>query len=329
MRRREFILALGGAAAAVWPLAARAQKAANPARIGFLPIGPPSDSYDLSLAEVFRNGLSDAGLIEPRDVILDLVWVTNELEYAQAVIELISRGAKVLVPVGSGAATATKLQTTTVPIVFIQVGNPIGIGLVKSLSHPGGNATGFSDVLTDLSSKYLDLARTVSPPQAAVDYLWYGGWPDGRNRLRATEQAAQTSGVILRSLAIGDIAELDDLVASMKADGAATVIVQPSPFSRRHRKQIIESATNNRLTTIYGLVQAAREGGVIAYGPDLARMYRQAGFYIARILKGAKPADLPVEQPTKFELVINLKAAKALGLQVPDKLLALADEVIE
>src|SRR5262249_39853478 len=126
MRRREFILALGGAAAAVWPLAARAQKAANPARIGFLPIGPPSDSYDLSLAEVFRNGLSDARLIEPRDVILDLVWVTNELEYAQAVIELISRGAKVLVPVGSGAATATKLQTTTVPIVFIQVGNPIG-----------------------------------------------------------------------------------------------------------------------------------------------------------------------------------------------------------
>jgi putative ABC transport system substrate-binding protein len=196
--RREFITLLGGAAAA-WPLWAEAQQLKGPKRIGFLPLGSASSALDVSWVEVFRKGLANVGLVEGRDVILDIVWVANEPEYPQAVTELIKRDAKILVTAGSSASAAAKRQTSTIPIVFISVGNPMGIGLVESLSHPGGNVTGFSDVIADLSGKYVDLARELGDPQAPIDYLWHSGWPDGRNRLQATERAAQAAGVKLRS----------------------------------------------------------------------------------------------------------------------------------
>jgi putative ABC transport system substrate-binding protein len=162
-----------------------------------------------------------------------------------------------------------------------------------------------------------------------VNYLWYTGWADGQYRFQATERAAQSLGVKLRSRGIGDIAEANDVLAVMKTDEAATVVIQSSPFMYRHRERIINSAMNHGLATIYAFPPAARDGALIAYGPDYVDLYRRAASYVERILKGTKPADLPVEQPTKFELVINFKTAKALGLQIPDKLLALADEVIE
>jgi putative tryptophan/tyrosine transport system substrate-binding protein len=175
MNRREFIALLGGAAA--WPLAARGQ--ANPFRIGFLPIGSPSNAYDRSLVEAFREGLREAGLVENRDIFLDLAWINNEPELPQAVAELIQRGANLLVPCGTSASVAAKAQTATLPILFINVGNPIGVGLVQSLPHPGGNVTGFSDMHADLSGKYVEFATELDKTPTIVNYLWYTEWADG------------------------------------------------------------------------------------------------------------------------------------------------------
>ena len=328
MKRREFITLLGGAAV-TWPLVVRAQQAQSPVRIGFLPIGSPSNAYDVSLVEAFRKGLREVGVIENQHVVLDLVWINNEPEIPQAVTELMQRGAKLLIPCGTSASVAAKRQVSTIPILFINVGNPIGVGLVESLPHPGGNVTGFSDMHADLSGKYVQLASELDRPQATVNYLWYTGWADGQYRLQATERAAQSLGVKLRSRGIGDISEASDAMVAMKADGAATVIIQSSPFTFRHRSRIIDSAIHQGLATIYAFPPAAKDGALIAYGPDYIDLYRRAASYVERILKGTKPADLPVEQPTKFELVINLKTAKALGLTVPLVVQMTADEVIE
>jgi putative tryptophan/tyrosine transport system substrate-binding protein len=327
VRRRDLLALLGGALA--WPLAARAQQPENPVRIGLLPLGSPSNKYDGSLVEAFRQGLREVGVVENRQVVLDVGWIGSEAELPNAVNELVRRGAKLLVTAGSSASAAAKLRTSSIPIVFVTVGNPVGIGLAESLSRPGGNATGLSDVLADLSGKYVQFASELSEPRATINYLWHSEWPDGRNRFQATERAAQSSGVELRSQAIGDIADANDVMTVMKKSGALTLIVQPAPFTYRHRSRLIDSAMNHGIATIFAWPVAARDGALIAYGPDYAHMYRRAASLVDRILKGTKPADIPVEQPTKFELVINLKTAKTLGLDVPLHLHRLADEVIE
>jgi putative ABC transport system substrate-binding protein len=324
VKRREFIAALGGAAA--WPLAARAQQPKGLIRIGLLPLGSPSNAYDVSLVEAFRQGLGKVGLIEDRDVVLDVVWVTSKAQ--EAVAGLIQRGAQVLVPCGTTASLAAKQATSTIPIVFISVGNPIGIELVDSLSKPGGNATGFSDVLADIGPKFVDLALSLNPSRI-VDYVWYSEWSDGQRRLTLTDQAARSAGVSIRTWPIGDVADINAAMAAIRDSGSNTLIVQPSPFTYQQRDRLIASATQYRLATVYAFPAAGREGSLVAYGPDYARLYLKAPLYVDRVLKGVKPADLPVEQPTKFELVVNTKTAKALGLEVPLALLISADEVIE
>ena len=197
------------------------------------------------------------------------------------------------------------------------------------LSRPGRNVTGFSDVLADLSGKYVELARELGGQQATVDYLWHTEWPDGQRRHDATEQAAQSLGAQIRSWRIKDVAGLDDAVAAIKKSGASTFIIQPSPFTYTQRARVIDAANKYRLGTIYGFPIAARDGALVAYGPDYVDMYRQAGTYVARILKGEKPANLAVVEPTKFVMVINRKTAEALALIVPNTMLVAADEVIE
>jgi putative ABC transport system substrate-binding protein len=328
MKRREFI---GFSSLAVtWPRSTAAQPVGNPVRIGFLPLGSPSNSYDQSLVEAFKKGLRDVGLVENRDVVIDVTWVSNEPEFPSAVSKLIQRGASLLVTAGSSASAAAKRYTPVVPIVFVAVGNPMGIGLVETLAWPGGNATGFSDVLADLSSKYVDFAKQMDNPQPAVNYLWHTAWPDGKYRFNATEQAARTLGVELRSRGIAEIAEADDAVAALRNGDSKVLIVQPSPFTYRHRSRIISAALSKGLGTIFAWPQTGKEGALIGYGPDYAHLYAEIGTYLVRILKGgAKPADLPVQEPTKFALVVNLKIAKALGLAPPSALLVRADELIE
>ena len=258
---------------------------------------------------------------------LDIVWSSGDLDVA--VNELIQRGVELLVPCGSSASAAANLRTSTIPIVFINVGNPVGLGIVESLSRPGRNVTGFSDVLADLSGKYVELARELGGQQATVDYLWHTEWPDGQRRHDATEQAAQSLGAQIRSWGVKDVAGLDDAVAAIKKSGGSTFIIQPSPFTYTQRARVIDAANKYRLGTIYAFPIAARDGALVAYGPDYVDMYRQAGTYVARILKGEKPGNLPVVEPTKFVMVINRKTAEALALIVPNTMLVAADEVIE
>lgn len=326
MRRREFITLIGTTVAA-WPLGARAQQIKTPARIGMLAIGLPSNAYDKSLVEAFRQGLRDVGLVENRDVMLDVVWSSGDLEVA--VTELIQRGADLLVPCGSSASMAASHKTSTIPIVFINVGNPVGLGIVESLSRPGRNVTGFSDVLAELSSKYVELARELGGQQETIDYLWYTEWPDGQRRHDATEQAAQSLGAQIRSWGISSVASLDGAVGAIKKSGASTFIIQPSPFTYTERARLIDAANRYRLGAIHAFPIAAREGALVAYGPDYVDMYHRAAIYVGRILKGEKPADLPIQLPTKFKMVINQKTAEAIGFIVPNTMLVVADEVIE
>ncbi len=311
------------------PFGVRAQRGTNPVRIGFLPLGSSTNTYDRSLVDAFRQGLREAGLVENQHVVLDVVWIANESELPGAISELVQRGARLVIPSGTSASVAVKRQVSTIPILFINVGNPVGVGLVESLSHPGGNVTGFSDMHADLGGKYVQFASELGEPKATVNYLWYTEWADGKYRLQVTERAAQSLGVSLRSRGIGDIAEANDVMAGMKAGGAVAVIIQSSPFVYRYRARIIDAAMKNGLATIFAFPPAARDGALIAYGPDYVDLYRRAGSYVDKILKGAKPGDLPIEQPTKFELVINLKTAKTLGITVPQALLLRADEVIQ
>jgi putative ABC transport system substrate-binding protein len=234
-----------------------------------------------------------------------------------------------LITSGSSISVAAKRQTSTVPIVFLHVGDPMAMGLVGSLSRPGQNATGFSDILADLSGKLVDLAKELTKPEMTVGYLWHTAWPDGQHRYRDTEQAAQATGIKLQSKGIADIAELDNALTAIKQNSSTILIVQPSPFTFGQRGQIIASAMKDGLGTIFAHPVAARDGSLIGYGPEYLHIYRRAPFYVDRILKGTKPADLPVEQPTKIDLLVNLTTAKTLGLEVPLSLLIRADELIE
>src|SRR5689334_22305204 len=328
MKRRQFIALLGSAAAA-WPVGSRAQQAKGPTRIGMLPFGSPSNDYDLSLVDAFRSGLRLAGLVEGRDMVLDIVWTSgSDADTDKAVVELIGRGAQMLVPTGSTASVASKRHTSTIPIVFISVGNPVAMGLVQNLAHPGGKATGFSDIFSELSAKLVELDIGLIK-QDTIDYLWHTAWPDGKNRFKSTEQAAQSVSVELRARGIAERSEIDQAVTAMKRDGAKIIIVQPSPFTYRERARIVASASQNGLATIFGFPAAAKDGALIAYGPDYLQMNRRAPFYVNQILKGTKPADLPVELPTKISLLVNVKTAKTLGIEVPLQFLIRADELIE
>jgi putative ABC transport system substrate-binding protein len=325
MTRRELIMLLGGAAA--WPLAARAQPPALPV-IGFMSSRSPEDS--VSVIAAFRRGLGEGGLIEGRNVVLEFRWARGEFDRLPGLAaEFVSQRVSVLVAAGGDpSALAAKAATSTIPIVFGS-GDPVRSGLVASLNRPDGNATGVYLLATDLEAKRLGLLRELFPGAPLFGALLNPKFPPAAEQARELTEAARTIGQPIVFLHASTEAELDAAFATLTQQRAVAMLVGGNPFFDTRRNQIIAFATQQKVPAIYPFREDAVAGGLMSYGVSLSEAYREVGIYAARILKGAKPAELPVVQSTKFELVINLKTAKMLGIAIPPGILAIADEVIE
>jgi putative tryptophan/tyrosine transport system substrate-binding protein len=322
MGRREVITLLGGAAAA-WPLAARAQQAAMPV-IGFLRSTSLADSTHIVTA--FRQGLKEAGFVEGQNIAIEYRWAENHPDRLPALAaELIGRQVTLLVG-NQPAALAAKAATTTVPIVVVTGYDPVRDGLVSSLNRPGGNVTGVIFFSTTLGPKRLQLLRELAPKATTIAVLV---GPDAEAERIDLQAAAQTIGQQLLVLEVSSERDIETAIATFVQRGAEALVVAAGPFVTSQRERLVALAASHRLPAIYGLREFATAGGLMSYASSFAEAYRQAGIYAGRILMGANPADLPMIQSTKFDLVINLKTAKALGLTVPPTLLAIADEVIE
>jgi putative ABC transport system substrate-binding protein len=323
MRRREFAsLAI---AAAVWAMPACAQ----PPLIGVLGSASPGALTEALAA--FAEGLNDAGYVIGKHAAIEYRWAENQYDRLPGLAaELIRLNPAVIVASGGPAsALAAQKATSTIPIVFPAVSDPVELGLVTSLARPGGNVTGISALTTELDPKRLELLREVTPAVERVGVLVNPNRPSLAVQVLAIEAAAQTLGQHLIILPVGTEAELSDAFATLRQRGAGALLVSADPFFASRREQIIALAGQYRLPAVYQWREFALAGGLLSYGTSLPGVYGQAGAYVARILKGARPADLPVERPTKFELVVNLKTAKALGVAIPQAILARADEVIE
>jgi putative ABC transport system substrate-binding protein len=325
MKRREFITLLGGAAAA-WPLAARAQQPAMPV-IGFMSARSPEDSAHLLAA--FRRGLAEGGYVEGQNVSIEFRWARGQYDLLPAMAaDLVSRRVSVLVAVGGDPSPrAAKRATSTIPIVFGVGGDPISEGLVESFNRPGGNATGDTLYTNIMEPKRLGLLRELVPGVPLIGVLLNPSLAP--YQLPQIEEAA---GSIDQRILVAKASTDDELMAAFTAltvERVGALLVAADPFFDTRRDQIVGFAERQRLPAIYHFREYAVAGGLLSYGVSVTDGYRQRGVYTARILKGAKPADLPVLQPTKFETVINLKTARALGIKISDNLLSLADEVIE
>jgi putative tryptophan/tyrosine transport system substrate-binding protein len=324
MRRREFIGLIAGATA--WPLAARAQQAAMPV-IGYLHFARPD--YIPSSAP-FLQGLKETGFVDGHNVTIEYRWAEGQYDRSAAMAaELVGRKVDLIAAFGPALALAAKDATSAIPIVF-EVGNDaVEAGLVTSLARPGGNATGMSILFTHLTPKLLELIFELVPQAKTIALFVNPSGPITKSMIQETEQAARTKGLQLPVLKAGTDTEIDAAFAALTDLRADAVIVSTDPFFGTRSVQIVERAARAKIPAVYFSAGATARGGLISYGTNLPAVYRQMGIYAGRILKGEKPADLPVEQPTKFEMVINLKTAKTLGLTVPPTLLATADEVIE
>ena len=325
MKRREFITLLGGAAAA-WPLVARAQQGALPV-IGFLRSTPAEPFANIVAA--FRQGLNETGFIEGQNVAVDHRWADNQLHRLPGLAaDLVRR--QVAVIVGNGPAVeAARSATTTIPIVFVIGDDPVTQGLVTSLNRPGGNLTGLTFFGNRLSAKRLEMLLELVPGARVVAVLIDPNFSSSATELREVEEAGRTVERKIVAVKAGNEREFDGAFTRIVQAGAGALVVCGSPSFSSEIRTLVALAARHAIPTIYDIRDYAVAGGLISYSASFTGAYRQAGVYAGRILKGAKPSELPVLQPTKFELVINLPTAKALGLTVPDKLLVAADEVIE
>jgi putative ABC transport system substrate-binding protein len=327
MKRREFITLLGGAAAG-WPLAARAQQPAMPV-IGFLSILTPSDAPRFLAA--FQLGLNEAGFVDGRNVAIEYRWAEGQYDRVPALAaDLVRRRVTVIVVSGGAvSALAAKTATSIIPIVFVIGDDPIRFGVVHSLNQPGGNITGVTLFISELMAKRLELLSQAMPSTPAIAMLVNPKNPNAESEAKELESVARTSGRALRLLNASTESDIEAVFATLVQQRLGALLVGTDTFFYSQRNQLVALAARHSIPAIYFEREFAAAGGLMSYGPNFSGDWRQTGIYTGRILKGAKPADLPVVQPTKFELVINLQTAKALGLDVPPSLLARADEVIE
>jgi putative tryptophan/tyrosine transport system substrate-binding protein len=327
MYRREFIWMAGGAAA-VWPLVARAQQPAMPV-IGFLSSRSAKDSVRIVAA--FGKGLEEAGYTEGKNLTTEYRFAEGRLDrLPEFAADLVRLPVAVLVAVGgSTSALAAKSTTSTIPIVFVIGGDPVGLGLAASLSRPGANATGMTIISADLAPKRLGLLREIAPNATALAALTNPTTPEGRQQSSDIHAAAQALGLELRFLEASDEKGIEIAFATLAQNNVDALLVGSDPIFDVHRDKLVALVAAAAIPAIYQFRDFAAAGGLMSYDPDIVDAHRQIGVYVGKILKGAKPSDLPIQQPTKFQLVINMKTARALGLDVPPNLLARADEVIE
>jgi putative tryptophan/tyrosine transport system substrate-binding protein len=326
MRRRAFIAALGGAAA--WPFMAHAQQPAMPV-IGFLSSGAPEGFANF--VPDFRLGLKGPGFTEGRNVTIEYGWAENQYDRLPALVaELIGLRVAVIAATGGPVSgLAVKAATKTLPFVFVSGIDPVKLGLVTSLNRLGSNAMGVNILVTAVEAKRLGLLHELLPTAKVISYLINRNSPEGEIQVSDVEAAARALGQQVFVLKVGSEQEIDAAFATIAENGATALLVGADPFFNNRRRRIVALAARYQIPAIYEGRGFAVDGGLMSYGPSIGEVYRQVGEYTGLILKGANPADLPVVQPTKLELVINLKTAKALGLEIPPQLLARADEVIE
>jgi putative ABC transport system substrate-binding protein len=329
MDRRAFITSMTGGLLAA-PLAAEAQQAGKVWQIGLLQEGPNKDLHPEAPVNRFVDGLRDLGYVEGQNLVVEYRFTNDESErLPEFATELVRLKVDVIATSGTTETVAAKAATATIPIVMLFVGDPVGAGLVRSLTHPGANVTGTSLMLPDLGGKRLELLREIVPKLRRVAILWNRRNASAAAEMRATETAARSLGLTVYSAAFDSASRLDAAFADMARARPDGVLVMLDALTRWHRREIAAAALSARLPSVCPSWTFVQSGALVGYGPDYHVIAGRAARYVDKILKGAKPGDLPVEQPTKFELVINLKTAKALGLTIPQSLLQRADQVIE
>jgi len=325
MRRREFITFAGGAA--LMPLAARAQTPTGKIyRLGILQPGKPPQP----LVDVLRDRLKDLGYREGRNIAYEYRWAEGKNDRLDELAkELVDLKVDVITTLSTPAVIAAKKVTKTIPIVFSAVGDPVGAGVVPNLSHPGGNVTGVSLLATELSGKRLEILREIVPNAAPVAMFWNDTNPSMVLRAREARNAADKMDLNLQSIGVHDLTSFDAAFDTINSKQFNALLTLVDPFTNEHRQRIVDFAAKRRLPAIYESREFVDAGGLISYGPNLPAHQRRAADYVSMIFKGSKPGDIPVEQPTKFELIINLKTARALGLTIPPTVLERADELID
>jgi putative tryptophan/tyrosine transport system substrate-binding protein len=325
MKRREFITFLGSVAAA-WPLAASAQSKIP--RIGFM--GNSTAALEANLVDAFREGLREHGYEEGRNIVIEYRWADGKYDQFPALVaELIAAKVDAIVTAGTPAALAVKRATTTVPLVMVAVGDPVGTGLVSSLARPGDNLTGLSSIAPDLEGKRLQLLREVVPALSHVAMFINSLNPFHVSSMNQARAAAQAMGIKLQLHDIRKSEDLDDAFATIRKERPDALLILADRVFLHNRERMMDFTKEQRLPNVNAYKELVEVGGLMSYGPSYEDMHKRAAIYIDKILKGAKPADLPIEQPSKFTFIVNLKAAKALGVTVPSQLLGLADQLIE
>ena len=324
--RRKFLATLLGGAAA-WPLAARAQQPIGKIRrLGVLLPGLRESSF----GKAMRDRLRELGYTEGRDTILETRWAEGKPErLTELAAELAGLKLDAIVAFSTPAAIAARNATATIPVIFLYVGDPVGAGVVPSLARPGGNATGISLLATELATKRLEILLEVAPKISRVAMLWNDSNPGMVLRARESQDAAPKLGVTIESVGVHDLINFDSAFATIESGGIDALLTLVDPFTSQHRKRIVDFAARRRLPAIYESGEFVESGGLICYGPNLVAIEHRAAEYVDKVFKGAKPADLPVEQPTKFEMLVNMKTAKALGLSIPQSVMLRADQLIE